>query len=94
MMIVSGALFVDASVRDEYIAGCRDVVAIARSAEGCIDFHLSADAIDPTRINVFEQWETVADVERFRGAGAPDHQTGLIRAARVFQHEIASTIRL
>ena len=65
-----------------------------RTAPGCVAFHLSADRLEPDRINVFEQWETVADVEAFRGSGPGDDQSAAIRDAAVDEHEIASTTRL
>ena len=58
MIIVSGALYLDESERDAYLDGCREVIEAARAAEGCIDFHLSADPIESDRINVYERWET------------------------------------
>lgn len=94
MIIVSGWLTVDPEERASYLAGCRDVIVQARAAPGCIDFHVSADPIEPGRINVFEQWDSVADVERFRGEGTPDEQAAVIVDARVQQHAIATTERL
>ena len=66
----------------------------ARAAEGCIDFHLSADPLDDERINVFEQWDSVDAVEKFRGSGPSDDQQAMITGAHVEQHEIATTIPL
>ena len=94
MIIVSGWLIVDPGERESYLAGCREVIVQARAAPGCIDFHLSADPIEPGRINVFEQWDSVADVDRFRGAGTPDEQAAAILDARVHQHDIATPERL
>lgn len=94
MIIVSGKLYVDAAERDAYVESCRVVIELARTAPGCIDFHLSADPLEPERINVFEQWDTVADVEAFRGSGPSSEQTAAIRDAAVFQHELASTTQL
>jgi len=94
MIIVSGKLIVDPEERDLYLTGCREVVEQARAAPGCVDFHLSADPLEPGRINVFEMWETVAHVEAFRGSGPSGEQTAAIRDAAVFQHEIAATLRL
>lgn len=91
MIIVSGALHVDADQREAYLEGCRAVIEQARRAPGCLDFHLSADPIEPGRINVFEQWESADAVEGFRGSGPSDEQGAAIRSAAVFQHEIAST---
>ena len=94
MIIVSGSIHVDEGERDGYLAGCREVILAARAADGCLDFHLAADPIEPGRINVYEQWETVADVEAFRGSGPSDDQSAAIRKASVSQHEIAGTTSL
>ena len=91
MIIVSGSIHVDPDERAGYLAGCRSVIEQARSAPGCLDFHLAADPIEPSRINVYEQWESVAAVEAFRGSGPSDDQGAAIRSAAVFQHEIASS---
>lgn len=94
MIIVSGALYVDAAERQSYVEDCRDVIVAARKSEGCADFHLASDPIEPDRINVYEQWESVEAVEAFRGSGPSSAQTAAIRDARVFQHEIASSTPL
>src|SRR4051812_41736424 len=77
--IVSGIIRVDEAERDRYLAGCLEVVVAARAREGCIDFHISADPIESDRINVYEQWESVAAVEAFRGSGPSDEQAAAIR---------------
>ena len=92
--IVSGIIRVDEAERDHYLAGCLEVVVAARATEGCIDFHISADPIESDRINVYEQWESVAAVEAFRGSGPSDEQAAAIRDASVWQHEVASSARL
>ena len=94
MIIVSGWLRLDVGMRRQYLEGCLPVVEAARQAPGCLDFHLSADPIEDDRINVFERWEDVESVERFRGDGPADHQQAAILDARVDQHEIASTTSL
>ena len=69
MIIVSGSIRTDPAARDEYVAGCREVIEQARRAPGCVDFHITADPIELDRINIYEQWASVADVEAFRGSG-------------------------
>ena len=91
MIIVSGPIHVDPSERDSYLAECRTVIERARQAPGCLDFHLSADPLEAGRINIYEQWETVADVEAFRGSGPSGEQTASIRSAAVVQHEVAAS---
>lgn len=94
MIIVSGQLHVDEADRTAYLLGCREVIVAARQAAGCVDFHLAADPIEPGRINIYEQWESIAAVEAFRGSGPSSEQTAAIRDARVFQHEVASSTNL
>ena len=94
MIIVSGAIYVDEADRDAYVHDCRGVVVAARESEGCLDFHIAPDPIEPDRINVYEQWTSVEAVEAFRGSGPSSEQTAAVRDARVFQHEIASSTGL
>lgn len=94
MIIVAGTLHVDEADRDRYLDSCRDVTVAARATAGCLDFHLSADPIEPGRINVFELWESTAAVEAFRRAGPDPEQAAVIRAASVSQYEIASSTTL
>ncbi len=75
MIIIAGALWVAAERRDAYLAGDAPVVAHARSVPGCLDFVLSADVVDPGRINVYERWEDDETLRRFRNGdlgGATD----------------------
>lgn len=94
MIIVSGWLRVDAAARTAYLDGCLELIAQAREAPGSLNFYLSADPLEPDRINVFEQWESVADVEAFRGSGPSTEQNAQIIDAQVFQHELGSSLRL
>ena len=52
------------------------------------------DLLEQDRINVYEQWQSVAHVEAFRGSGPSEEQATAIRDAAVFQHEVASSRRL
>jgi quinol monooxygenase YgiN len=94
VIVVAGWLRVPADVRATYLDGCVEVVESARAAPGCIDFSIAADLVDGERINVFEQWESVDDVERFRGSGPSDGQQDMIIGAHVVQHTVASTVEL
>ncbi|MBF6328521.1 putative quinol monooxygenase [Nocardia transvalensis] len=67
MLIVAGYLRV--TDRDRYLDACRKVVVAARAADGCLDYSLGADLVEPDRVNVYERWTTRAAVEAFRGEG-------------------------
>jgi quinol monooxygenase YgiN len=86
MVIVAGHILVDPAAREEYLASCRDVVSAARAAPGCLDFALSADLVDPGRINVYERWDSQEAVEAFRGAGVSDEQGAMIVSASVAEY--------
>ena len=89
MVIVAGHVVVDPEERDGYLEGCVEVVRQARRAPGCLDFSLSADLLEPGRVNIFERWESVAAVQAFRGSGPSDEQGAAIRTASVSEYDIA-----
>ncbi|WP_326796287.1 putative quinol monooxygenase [Streptomyces sp. NBC_01808] len=75
--------------RDDYLAGCANVVTQARTAAGCLDFALSPDPVEADRINVYERWETDEDVLRFRGTGPDADQSVRILDADVHKYRIS-----
>jgi quinol monooxygenase YgiN len=89
MIIVAGHITVEPPQREAYLAGCVSVVEQARQAAGCLDFTITADLIDPGRINVFERWESRAAVEAFRGSGPSDEQGAAMLSASVAEYDIA-----
>lgn len=94
MIIVAGHLEVDPGNRAAYLENSHEVVRGARGAEGCRDFAMSADVLDPGRINIFERWDSVDAVEAFRGSGPSDDQVGQILTADVQQFEVTDGDRL
>jgi quinol monooxygenase YgiN len=88
MIIVAGHLIVDAEKRKAYLASCVSVVEKARVAAGCLDFAITADLIDPGRVNVFERWESQAAVKTFRGSGPSSEQSAAMLSASVAEYDI------
>jgi quinol monooxygenase YgiN len=91
VVIVAGHIVVDPSQRDDYLSGCVDVVSQGRAAAGCLDFALSADLVDPGRVNILERWESQAAVEAFRGGGVDDERGAAIVSASVTEYEVRAT---
>ena len=89
MVIVAGHLIVDREARDDYLAGCAEVVELARSTPGCRDFAISADVLDPARINIFERWDSQKSVEAFRGSGPGGDQSAMIVSASVSEYAVS-----
>jgi quinol monooxygenase YgiN len=77
------------SDRDLYVADCAAAVIAARRAEGCLDFAISADAVDPSRVNIFERWRTRKLLLAFRGQGPDDDTRNRILDANVAEYDIA-----
>lgn len=91
MLIIAGSLEVVPNDRDDYVAACKEIVESARSAEGCLDFTISADPVDPARVNVYERWESVEEVEAFRGTGPDPGLSDRIVGADVVKFRISGT---
>ncbi len=90
VVIVAGHILVDPQQREHYLAHCVGVVEQARRAPGCLDFSLSADLLDPGRVNVLERWASQADVEAFRGSGPSDEQGAAMLGASVAEYDVAA----
>ena len=88
MIVVAGHLRVAAADRDAFVARSREAVELARSAPGCHDFAVSADSVDPERINVYECWTDRAALKAFRGDGPDDELSALIVSANVREFEV------
>ena len=63
---------------------------MARSAPGCLDFSITADTLDPQRVNVFERWATEEELLAFRGSGPDSGTAARILDADVRRYVIAS----
>ncbi len=94
MVIVAGHLTVEPQQREAYLAGCTSVVEQARRTAGCLDFAITADLIDPGRVNVFERWESQAAVDTFRSSGPSNEQLAAILSGSVAEYDVADTRNL
>jgi quinol monooxygenase YgiN len=89
MLIVAGHVTVDPEQREAHIAGFTRIAERARQADGCLDFTIAADALDPGRIHLFERWESREAVSAFRRrAPRPRHPTAL-RSVSVAEYDVA-----
>ncbi len=63
MLILAGWFQVAPEGRDEWLAAREQVILETRAEQGCIEYTMSADSIDPGKVRYFERWESRADVE-------------------------------
>ena len=73
------------------MAASLEGVAAARRSPGCLDFVVAADPIEPDRVNVYEQWESDAELDAFRGEGPSPELTSDILRAHVSKHLVSSS---
>lgn len=90
-MIVSGKIYLHVGKRDEFLASSLAAVKAARKALGCRDFVVAADPLEPERVNIYEEWDSEADLLVFRGDGPDQSLSSLIADAAVYRHEISSS---
>lgn len=88
MVIVAGHITVEPQQRESYLAGCVSIVERARGTAGCLDFAITADLLDPGRVNIFERWESQAAVETFRSRGPSTKQGAATRSVSVAEYDI------
>lgn len=71
MVVIAGHYRVDPDRRNEVVNAFQDLVARARAADGCIHLAITADSVDPERINNVEVWRDAAALDTFRGQANP-----------------------
>jgi quinol monooxygenase YgiN len=73
MIIIAGYELVDAEQRDSIVTAHCDLVTRAREFDGCVHVAITADSVDPERVNSVEVWRDAEAMERWRAqANAPD----------------------
>jgi quinol monooxygenase YgiN len=88
MIIVAGRLYVRAGRRAAFLAASSKAMELARRAPGCRDFVVAADPLEGDRVNVYEEWESRAQLEAFRGSGPDDDMSADIVRMDVSEHEV------
>jgi quinol monooxygenase YgiN len=73
MLIIAGHVDVAPEDRDALVETFADLVRRARTAPGCLDVAITADPVEPGRINDYERWRSSDDLDAWRSvAHAPD----------------------
>lgn len=71
MMVVAGHTLTLAAERGTAVSAFAPMVERARSHNGCIDFAISADPVDPRRINFLELWRDQAALDAWHEVADP-----------------------
>jgi quinol monooxygenase YgiN len=76
MLIVAGTFTVDPGRRGEFLESRLEAIRTSRTEQGCVQYAMSADAVDPAVVRLFEIWSSRADLqahlERIRASAPPE----------------------
>ena len=96
MLVVGGSFEVGPAERDAFIAARHQSMRISRSEQGCLEYTMAADPIDPGRVILFERWESQealdAHLAAFRQREQPSSPAP--KAASIVIYEVAAERRL
>lgn len=56
MLIVAGHFIVDPADQAAFVAGRVEAMTHTRTEGGCLEYVMSADPVDATRVMLFERW--------------------------------------
>lgn len=56
MLIVAGSFEFEPGDRDEFLVARTPAMIATRTESGCLEYVMSADPVDPTRVILFERW--------------------------------------
>ncbi|MEP7202062.1 MAG: putative quinol monooxygenase [Ilumatobacteraceae bacterium] len=73
MVIVGRSFEFDPSKREQFLASRVDMMCNSRAEAGCLEYTFADNPIDPTRVVLYERWESQAHLEAHLAAmqGAP-----------------------
>jgi quinol monooxygenase YgiN len=89
MVIVAGYVTVDPEQRVSHLEAFKPVVEKARQADGCLDFAVAPDLLDPGRVNLFERWESQDAVKAFRRRAPRVKHRAATLSVSVAEYDIA-----
>jgi quinol monooxygenase YgiN len=63
MVIVQGVFSVDPNERDRFVEASVDAMRSSRQEEGCLEYVIAADPVDPERAVLSERWESMEHLQ-------------------------------
>ena len=63
MIVIAGTLTLGIAVDDSVLDACRTMMTATHAEKGCVDYVFSADPLNDQTLRVFEQWESLEDLE-------------------------------
>lgn len=63
MIVIGGHVRIDPASRTEAIAAASEMMAETHKEQGCVTYVFSASFDDPGLFHIFEEWESMADLQ-------------------------------
>lgn len=63
-VIVQGVFSVDAQERDRFVEASIEGMRSSRQEEGCLEYVMAADPLDPERVVLSERWESMEHLQQ------------------------------
>jgi quinol monooxygenase YgiN len=83
MVIVQGAFAVKPDERDRFLEATTAGIRSSRAEEGCLEYVMAADPLDPGRVVLSERWESMEHLEQhLKGIGARRSESSSASDAR------------
>ena len=94
-IIIAGHILVDPAKRDAALQDTIEGMTLTHAEEGCIAYAFSADLVDPSKILLFEKWESAeALASHGKSAHLKDMQGKMgawgITGVEILKYEVAS----
>jgi quinol monooxygenase YgiN len=91
VLIVAGTFTVDRGRRAEFLESRVEAIQTSRNERGCLQYAMSADAVDPAVVRLFEIWSSRADLqthlERVRSSAPPERAVPILaRDLKMYVH--------
>lgn len=90
MLIIAGWLAVDPAQRDDFVDSHRKLIERSRHALGCLDLAISADPMDPARVNLLERWDNEQHLAAWRAIADPPEPVAEVLGGDVQKYQISS----
>ncbi len=89
MLIIRGIWKLEPHEREAFLAARHEMMRSARQEPGSIEHVFSADPIDPTRVVLFESWESQEDLDAHLAAMKPSDVEGMPAPVSIVIYDVA-----
>ncbi len=93
-VIVQGAFTLDPAERDRFVEASVESMRASRQEEGCLEYVMAADPLDPGRIVLSERWASMDHLNRHlaqQRSGGRNEARPAPRGVEITLYEVASS---